>query len=90
MTLQQFSVYRSLKTLHVQYTTEDFVRPDGIVTVIQYEEPNKLRRIVDIDKDGRCKVVNFEPTGPVATEVFLPRERKSFKNRRKTVSKTDN
>ena len=90
MTLQQFSVYRSLKTLHVQYTTEDFVRPDGIVTVIQYEEPNKLRRIVHIDKDGRCKVVNFEPTGPVETEVFLPRERKSFKNRRKTVSKTDN
>ena len=83
MTLQQYSAYRSLKMLHSQYITDDYIKPDGVVLVIQYKDPNKLYRMVEIDKDGRCKVTTFEEKGAYLQEVVLPREGSFIKNRKK-------
>jgi hypothetical protein len=86
MTLQQFSVYRSLQSLHPEYITEDFLQPDGKILIIQYKEEqisNKIVRLIEVDHYGGCSVTSFDDNGrKIVRDVPRP-EKKSFKSRHK-------
>lgn len=80
MTLEQYRVYRSLKLLHCQYITECFTRADGLITIIQHDGDGKLYRMVEVDKNAKCKVTEYDENGAHSQDVALPRERPAIKN----------
>lgn len=85
MTLQQYSIIRSLKQLHPELITDVFTRPDGVVLVLQYEDGNELVKTIEILKDGLCNVTVFEKTGPRVISKHLPNKEFPGCKRRKTL-----